>query len=122
MKILIAHIPSQIQRQELMNLVESSVKPTWLPFSKRNNTVTKCKLVRILDLDTGGVEYHGLVDIYPDRAAQRAIRKLNNKPLNGHRLTARRWVDRELIVAGKKRLPEGQKSCKRRKNLEITVN
>jgi len=121
MKILIAHIPSQIQRQELMDLVESSVRPTWLPFVKLNGTVAKCKMIRILDLDTGGIEYHGLIDIYPERAAQRAIRKLNNRPLNGHRLTARRWVDRTLMVAGEKRLPKGQKSCNRRKNLEITV-
>lgn len=121
MKILIAHIPSRIERQDLMDLVENSVRSTWLSFIRRNGTVTKCKMVRILDLDTGGVEHHGLIDIFPERAAEKAIRRLNNKFLKGHRLTVRRWVDRTLMVAGEKKLPEGQSVCKRRKNLEITV-
>lgn len=121
MKILIAHIPSETERQELMSLVTKAVRSPWLPFLKRNCTISKCKMVRILDLDTGGIEYHALVDIYPDRAAEKAIQRLNGKSMNGQQLAARRWVDRTLVVGSQKQLPSGQPTCKRRKNLEITV-
>lgn len=121
MKILIAHIPPGTERQDLMNHVTKAVKSPWLPFLQRNCTVSKCKMIRILDLDTGGIEYHALVDIYPERAAKKAIQRLNGKPLNGQQLAARRWVDRTLVVGDQKQFPSGQSTCKRRKNLEITV-
>ncbi len=121
MKIFIPYIPNGIQRQELMSLVQSAIKPSlFTPFIKKG-TVAKCNLIRILDVDTGGVEYHGLIDIYPDKVANKAIKKLNGKEYKGHKLSARTWVDRTLIIGGKKNLPEGTGSCKRRRNLEISV-
>ncbi len=122
MKILIPHVPSTITRQELLSIVQDAVKPRWfMPFTS-GGTVAKCKLIRILNMDTGTVEFHGMVDIYPEKIAEKAIRQLNGKNLNGHQLTARKWVDRTLMVGGMKRLPEGQTACLRRRNLEISTN
>lgn len=102
-------------------MVQGAVKPKWfLPF-RQGGTIAKCKLIRILDVDTGGVEFHGLIDVYPDRTAEKAIRFLNGKKLHGYRLSARKWIDRTLMVGGKKKLPDGQDACKRRRNLEISI-
>lgn len=121
MKILIPHIPSGIKRQELLAVVQSAVKPKWFMPLKRGGTVAKCSLIRILDMDSGGVEIHGLVDVYPERTAEKLIRKLDGRKLNGYQLSVRKWVDRTLMVGGKKKLPEGQTACKRRRNLEISI-
>ncbi|WP_428624364.1 hypothetical protein [Sedimenticola sp.] len=122
MKIFIPHVPAAAKRQELLSLVQDAVQPKWfLPFSK-GGTVAKCNLIRILDMDTGNVEYHGLVEVYPEQTAEKAIRSLAGKQLNGYRLSARKWVDRTLMVAGRKNLPDGQIACKRRRNLEISIS
>ncbi len=121
MKILIPHIPSEIKRQELLSVVQRAVKPRWFMPLKKGGTVAKCSLIRILDVDSGGVEIHGLVDVYPERTAEKVIRSLDGKKLHGYRLSVRKWADRTLMVGGKKKLPDGQTACKRRRNLEISI-
>ena len=121
MKIFIPHIPSGLKRQELLTIIQGVVKPAWFaPFTK-GGTVAKCNLIRILDMDTGRVEFHGVVDVYPQKAAEKVVKSLEGKVYNGHKLTARMWVDRTLIIGGKKNLPNGQQNCKRRRNLEIST-
>ncbi|WP_029134917.1 hypothetical protein [Sedimenticola selenatireducens] len=121
MKILIPHVPTAITRQDLLSVVQGAVKPKWFMPFRSGGTVAKCKLVRILDMDTGGVEFHGLVDIYPDKTAEKTIKRLNGTTINGYRLSVRKWVDRTLMAGGTKTLPEGQPSCKRRRHLEISI-
>ncbi|TVO69007.1 hypothetical protein [Sedimenticola selenatireducens] len=121
MKIFIPYVPNGIQRQDLLALVQKAIKPSWFfPFGS-GATVAKCNLIRILDVDTGGIEYHGLIDVYPEKAATKVIRHLDGKELNGQKISARNWVDRTLIIGGRKNLPEGIHACKRRRNLEISV-
>ena len=121
MKILIPHVPTAITRQDLLSVVKGAVKPKWFMPFRSGGTVAKCKLVRILDMDTGGVEFHGLVDIYPDKTAEKTIKRLNGTTINGYRLSVRKWVDRTLKAGGTKTLPKGQPSCKRRRHLEISI-
>lgn len=121
MKIFIPYVPSGIQRNELLAIAKSAVKPAWfIPF-KKSGTVAKCNVIRILDVDTGGVEYHGIIDVFPETIAPKVIKRLNGKEYNGQKISARTWVDRTLIIGGKKHLPEGVHACKRRRNLEISV-
>jgi len=121
MKILIPHVPSAITRQELLSIVQGAVKPKWFMPFRSGGTVAKCKLVRILDMDTGGVEFHGLIDIYPEKTAEKTIKRLHGTTINGYRLSVRKWVDRTLMTGGQKNLPLGQSTCKRRRHLEISI-
>lgn len=121
MKIFIPYVPNGIQRQDLLVLVQKVIKPSWFFPFKSAGIVAKCNIIRILDVDSGAVEYHGLIDVYPEKAATKVIHQLDGKDFNGQKITARSWVDRTLIIGGKKNLPEGISSCKRRRNLEISV-
>lgn len=121
MKLVIPHVPATITRQDLLSVVQGAVRPRWfLPF-RGSGMVAKCKLVRILDIDTGGVEFHGLIDIYPDKMAEKTIKRLNGTVVNGYQLAVRKWVDRSLAAGGQKHLPAGQNNCKRRRHIEISI-
>lgn len=78
MKILIPHAPTAITRQDPLAVVQGTVQTRcFMPF-RNGGTVAKCKLVRILDMDTGGVEFHGVIDVYPDKRA--AHEQLQEQP------------------------------------------
>ncbi|AKH20123.1 hypothetical protein [Sedimenticola thiotaurini] len=122
MKILIPHVPPTITRQALTEVIQAALKPRWyFPFHN-GPAVTKCKLVRILDVDSGAIEFHGLIDIYPDDKVNKTIKRLNGTTINGFRLSVRKWIDRPQVPDGQSRLPNGQNRCKRRSHLEISIS
>lgn len=121
MKLLIPHVPPAITRQELLSVVQGALKPKWFMPFRDSGTVAKCKLIRILDVDTGAIEFHGLIDIYPEKKAEKTIKRLNGKTVNGYQLSVRKWVDRTLIENGHKELPPGQSNCNRRRHIEISI-
>lgn len=91
MKIFIKNVPSSTTHRALREFVEQVFSPRWYaPFAVKGN-VKSCTVQKITDLDTGDVEYHGLLDIQPYTAAQHAIEKLNKKKLNGRPVEVRKW-------------------------------
>ncbi len=121
MKLVIPHVPPSITRQELAAVIQAALKPRWyFPF-RNGATVTTCKLIRVLDLESGAIEFHGLIDIYPDNKVEKIIKRLKGVTLNGFRLTVRRWVDRPQTIDDSKGPPNGRRH-KRRSHLEISIS
>lgn len=103
-------------------MVQAALKPRWyFPFPS-GAKVTTCKLIRVLDLDNGAIEFHGLIDIYPDNKVERVVKHLNRTTINGFRLSVRKWADRSQASTGQKKLPDGRNRCKRRSHLEISIS
>jgi len=94
MKILLRNLPNSTTQRELRKLSERSVSPQWYtPFSVKGKVVN-CEVRKVKDQDSGLVEYQGLLEIKPFKAAQMAIKKLNGQKLKGRLVVARKWHDR----------------------------
>ena len=92
MKTFLRRIRSDVNRQELREFLSSAVRPRWYWPFRDSGTVAECKILKIEG--PGGVEYHGLAEINPDRAALRAIMVLNGKRIHGTVVELRQWFDR----------------------------
>jgi hypothetical protein len=77
--------------REVMAFLRSGAKPKLgLPFGDPP-TVEKCRVVKIVDDDTGDVEYIALARITPDKAALRAIKRLSLTKLRGRIVEVRQY-------------------------------
>lgn len=85
MKILIPRINDATSRKDLREFA-NRVLESWfrLLFSSRPQIVS-CRILSITD-PAGVTLRHGLLDIKPDDAASRIIRKLNGAALRGKRV------------------------------------
>lgn len=54
-------------------------------------TIEKCRVVKIVDDDTGDVEHVALARITPEKAALRAIKRLSRARLNGRIVEVRQY-------------------------------
>jgi hypothetical protein len=65
---------------------------TKLPrFLSEPATIEKCKVLKITDLDNGDVEFIALVHVNPEKAALKAIAKLNRTLLRGRLVEVRQY-------------------------------
>ncbi|CAK0747300.1 hypothetical protein CCP4SC76_1800010 [Gammaproteobacteria bacterium] len=97
MKILVKNIPADTTERSLIEFVLT-------PFSKKNlfsfrtrpdsAEVMSCEILRVTDVDSNKVEYHGVLCVRPDDAAIQLIRKLNGQLLWNQRVQVRRFHDR----------------------------
>ena len=90
MKLIISRITDSTKRVDLKNFV-NIVLEKWfrLPFS------TQPRIIRYSILSTsssmGVIQRHGLINVTPDDAALKIIRKLNGKQLNGKRVGVKQY-------------------------------
>ena len=85
MKLLIPRITDATTRKDMRDFV-NRVLEKWfrLPFSSQPRIVG-CKIISITS-SMGVVQRHGLINVSPDDAALRIIRKLNGEYLKGKRV------------------------------------
>jgi len=85
MKILVPRITDATKRKDLQAFA-NRVLLKWfrLPFSDRP-IITSCKILLVKD-SMGVTQRHGLLDVTPDDAATKVIRKLNGAYLCGKRV------------------------------------
>lgn len=85
MKILILRISDATTQRDMRDFVNRILKG-WLrlPFSSQP-TILSCRIVTITN-SLGVKQRHGLINVRPDDAAQRVIRKLNGELLKGKRV------------------------------------
>lgn len=90
MNILIPRITDSTKRKDLRVFV-NRVLEKWfrLPFSAHPKIVS-CKIITVTD-SRGVVQRHGMINVTPDDAALRIIRKLNGKYLKEKRVGVKQY-------------------------------
>ena len=90
MNIIIPRITGKTNRKDLRNFV-NRVLEKWfrLPFSAHPQIV-RCRIISVSDR-AGVTQRHGIINVTPDDAALRIIRKLNGKYLNEKRVGVKRY-------------------------------
>ena len=128
MKIFLRRIKCDANHKELNDFVADAFRPKWYWPFRNNGLLSEHNILRIRDKNS--IEYHGLADIHPERAALRAIIVLNGKRFAGQIVEVRKWYDRSQARDRRKRvsqipadLPHSDRRCgdRRRKDLNIEI-
>ena len=92
MKILVPRITDATKRNDLREFA-NRVLQKWfrLPFSDKPK-IASCRILSISD-SMGVTQRHGLLDVTPDDAAIRIVRKLNGGFLCGKRVGVKHYDD-----------------------------
>ena len=95
MKILIPRITDVTTRKDLREFA-NRVLEKWLrmPFSD-HPMIVSCRILSVSD-SVGMIQRHGLIEVTPDDAAVRVIRKLNGAVLRGKRVGVKRFDKSQL--------------------------
>ena len=90
MNLIIRRISNSTSRKDLRDFVNKVLK-NWfrLPFSAQPRIVS-CRILSVNDF-TVGMQRHGVVDVTPDDAALKVIRKLNDGLLKGKRVAVKQY-------------------------------
>ena len=90
MKLLIPRISDATTRKDMRDFV-NRVLEKWfrLPFSSQPRIIS-CNIISTTS-SMGVVQRHGLINVLPDDAALRIIRKLNGEYLKGKRVGVRQY-------------------------------
>lgn len=90
MNIIIPRITESTTRKDLRNFV-NQVLEKWfrLPFSVQPQIV-RCRILSITN-SMGVIQRHGLINVTPDDAALKIIRKLNGAYLNEKRVGVKQY-------------------------------
>lgn len=90
-KLIVPRITDATKRKDLQEFA-NRVLEAWfrLPFSESPKIVS-CRILLITD-STGFEQRHGLIDVTPDDAATKVMRKLNGAFLCGKRVGVKRYV------------------------------
>ena len=88
--LLIPRIADSTTRKDLIHFA-NKVLEKWLrlPFSAQPRIVS-CRILHITD-HVGVTQRHGLINVTPDDAALKIIRKLNGQYLNGKRVGVKQY-------------------------------
>lgn len=120
MDIFFRNVPRSTRGRDLYDFVAKGVKGWW-PFAP-DPGITRCDVLEITDMDTGKMEFHGLVTIRDPSLAEKAIKKLNGKIFMGSNIaTVREYAHRtpgDRRVSGRY-LGQGRPMDRRRSNLRI---
>jgi hypothetical protein len=93
MIIILKNISTTTREQDIEGFMKPAIKGGLL---RKSGYIEKISILALKDTRTDKIKYHGLVTVTPDSVADRVIKKLNKKPLNGKRITVcehkvRRW-------------------------------
>lgn len=95
MWVFVRRIDPTTTRKELERFFNKGLKPGWafFPFPT-HGAIKRCEILCITDKDNRSVEYHGLVEIMPAKAAVSAIQRLNGSLLKGKSVEVRKYSRR----------------------------
>lgn len=91
MRIFLRALPVGTRDRDLKAFVQTVITPPWYMPLRNRAIVKSCKILKIVDPKLGTVEFHGLLDVQPVKAALAAIERLNGHSFKGYRLEARKW-------------------------------
>jgi hypothetical protein len=88
MHIILVRIPAETTPRDIAHFLEPVLKGGLFV---RKGIIEKIEIQILHDDRINATEYHGLVKIEPDAAAQRVIKKLNRKAINGKHIAVREY-------------------------------
>lgn len=123
MQIILVRIPADTTPNDIAHFLEPVLKGGLFV---RKGIIEKIEIQILHDERSQTSEYHGLVKIAPDVAAERVITKLNRKALNGKHIAVREyhlrnWHNDPRLKSDPLNLkfPDRRKGDRRRKHLQI---
>ena len=123
MIVFFRKIPEHATKNDLLQFVQPALKNGW--FSKKA-AILDVKVVHLKEYGSEHSEFHGLVNIEPDAAAGKVIKRLNKKTFLGRPIIVREYHRRlwhnDLRVEHHPQTGEitcRRKTDRRRKNLKV---
>ncbi|MGR9101170.1 MAG: hypothetical protein ACU826_11450 [Gammaproteobacteria bacterium] len=95
MLVFLPNLPPSTRKSELSTFIAKALKPDVINPFRKTGCITKLELMVLRDSAINWTEYHALIDISPDTAALRAIRRLRQKKFKGKKIIARRYYPRD---------------------------
>lgn len=123
MIIILRRIPQNTKESEIIEFISPVLKGGLL---KKTGHIENVKILVLKDNQRGTIEYHGLVTIDPDSAANRVIKKLNRKLFKNRIIMVREYFYRSWhndprvnMHQWNEELDDKRKKNRRRARLEV---
>ena len=107
MWVFIRGIPSTITVKELHRLITRQFSPTWSSIPIRGVKVEESKVLKIMCTDSSVWEHYGLVYISPTRLVHAVVGRLNAATINGKRIHAHPYYNRQRSRDRRQQIVEG---------------
>lgn len=130
MLVFFRNIPPTTRKIDLIEFITPAFNFNFVDkFFRSPGAIVDIKLVNLLDKEKNTLNVHGLVRINPDDAAERVIKRLNRKTVNGRRISVREYQARSAKNDPRsafgnisKEILNRRKGDRRRKNLEVVAS
>ncbi|MDJ0808000.1 MAG: hypothetical protein QNJ78_14355 [Gammaproteobacteria bacterium] len=97
MLVFIRLLPESVTQNELRKFVDRAIHSPWSNLFFRSSKIHTAEIRKISSSTNHSVEYHGIVDIEPAKAAVKAIQKLNRTVLRGKEVEVRKYYQRSEL-------------------------
>ena len=97
MLVFIRLLPESVTQNDLRKFVNKALRSPWLGLFGSQGKSKSTEIRKITYRQTLSVEYHGIVEIEPAKAAAAVIRKLNRSPLKGRDVEVRKYYQRSPL-------------------------
>jgi hypothetical protein len=91
MNIFLRRIPANTKHVEISEFVATALKSG---FFRKSGRIINVEILALQDTRIGTIEYHGLVTLDSETAAQNAVKVLKNRRLNGRMVVVRPYYHR----------------------------
>jgi hypothetical protein len=95
--VFIRLLPESVTQNELRRFVSNGLRSRWLIAFPVSGKIRSVEIRKFTNGTSRSVEYHGIVDIEPAKAAVKAIRKLNRTLLKGKEVEVRKYYQRSVL-------------------------
>lgn len=126
MLVFFRRIPANTRHHDIKDFIKPALKSKLLNPFTRQGEILDIKFMVMKDNDLNALEHHSIVNIEPDSAALRVIKKLNRKPLKGKPINVRQYFyrswhndPRKETTDGKEDLIQRRNGNRRRRNVEV---
>ncbi len=126
MIIIIKNIPADTSDAEIEAFITPALNGGWL---SRNGVIETISIKAQKDTLLNTIKYHGLVRVMPDSVAERVVKQLNRKRINGRNILVteyhiRNWQNDPRISRHQlnEELPDHRRGDRRRRYIEIDVD
>ncbi|MEQ1530279.1 MAG: RNA-binding protein [Methylococcales bacterium] len=126
MIIIIKNIPASTTEEDLEEFITPALKGGWL---SKNGVIETISIKAQKDTTSNTFKYNGLIRIMPDSVAERVIKRLNRKRVNGRHILVtefhiRNWHNDPRISRHQinEELQDNRKIDRRRRYVEIDLD
>jgi len=115
MLVFIRLLPETVTQNDLRRFISQALKPSWLTLLAPQGRIKSTEIRKTTYGQPLSVEYHGIVDIEPAKAAMAVIHKLNRTALKGRDVEVRKYYhrsplrDRRIALRGMTDAPAGER-------------